>query len=151
MFAPRIGLRIVVAGFAAGAVALLVLAQTTPIILGYALHLDFAPDWAALGNSYFMFGNWHLLWYGVIAAAVLARRHVFTPPLAALTVVMLAGSFFLFVVFGFTNAREWVTDQTTVNRATLHLAPLMAVWMLLAFRAWAQAREGRTTAAPAPA
>ena len=31
----------------------------------------------------------------------------------------------------------WVTDQTTVNRATLHLAPLVAVWMVLAFRAFA--------------
>ena len=138
--APRHGLRIVMTGFAACALALLALAQTTPRILGYALHLDFAPDWAALGDSYFLLGNWHLLWYGVIAAAVLARRLSFTPPLAMLSVVLFAGLLFLFVVFGFTNAREWVTDQTTVNRATLHLAPLMAVWMLLAFRAWSQAR-----------
>ena len=73
------------------------------------------------------------------------------PPLVALTVVLLAGLFFLFVVFGFTNAREWVTDQTTVNRATLHMAPLMAVWMLLAFRAWAQTRETDAAAVGAPA
>ena len=65
--------------------------------------------------------------------------------------MLVAGLFFLFVVFGFTNAREWVTDQTTVNRATLHLAPLMAVWMLLAFRAWAQAHEARGAAVPASA
>lgn len=149
--APRVGMRLVIAGFVAGAVTVLALAQTTPRILGYALHLDFAPDWAALGNSYFMFANWHLLWYGVIAAGLLARRQVFAPPLATLTVVMLAGMSFLFVVFGFTNARAWVTDQTTVNRATLHLAPLMTVWMLLAFRAWAQAREGRTTGDPVAA
>jgi hypothetical protein len=149
--APRMGLRIVTAGFVAGAVALLALAQTTPRILGYALHLDFAPDWAALGNSYFMFANWHLLWYGAIAVAILARRQVLAPPLAPLTVVLLAGLFFLFVVFGFTNAREWVTDQTTVNRATLHLAPLMAVWMLLAFRAWTQSREAQVPPLPAPA
>lgn len=149
--APRLGLRIALAGFVAGAVALLALAQTTPRILGYALHLDFAPDWAALGNSYFMFGNWHLLWYGVIGAALLARRQVLAPPLVPLTVVLLAGLFFLFVVFGFTNAREWVTDQTTVNRATLHMAPLMAVWMLLAFRAWVKTREPDAAAVGAPA
>ena len=43
---------------------------------------------------------------------------------------------FLFFGFAFTNARVWVEDQSTVNRATLHLAPLLVVWMLLAFRAW---------------
>jgi hypothetical protein len=34
----------------------------------------------------------------------------------------------------------WVEDQSTINRATLHLAPLIVVWMLLAFRAWATQR-----------
>jgi hypothetical protein len=139
--APRVGLRLIVAGFVAGSIALLVLAQSTPRILGYSLHLEFAPDWAALGSSYFLYDNWHLLWYGVIAAAVLARRQLFSPPLAALTVVLVSGLMFLFIVFAFTNARDWVTDQTTVNRATLHLAPLMAVWMLLAFRAWSRSHE----------
>jgi hypothetical protein len=33
-----------------------------------------------------------------------------------------------------------VEDQSTVNRATLHLAPLIAIWMVLAFRAWAAVR-----------
>jgi hypothetical protein len=48
-----------------------------------------------------------------------------------------AGAFFLAIVFTFTNARQWVETQTSINRAVLHLAPLSAVWMLVAFRAWA--------------
>nr|MBA3776838.1 hypothetical protein [Betaproteobacteria bacterium] len=56
-----------------------------------------------------------------------------------------AGSVFLFVVFAFTNARAWVADQTTVNRATLHLAPLVTVWMLAVFRAWVQDRRALET------
>ena len=49
--------------------ALAVLAQTHPMVLGYRLHLDFAPAWQALVESLFLLGNWNLLWYAVIAAA----------------------------------------------------------------------------------
>jgi hypothetical protein len=45
---------------------------------------------------------------------------------------------FLFVALAFTNARAWVTDQSTVNRATLHFAPLLVVFVMLAFRAFAE-------------
>jgi hypothetical protein len=48
------------------------------------------------------------------------------------------GVLFLFFVFAFTNARAWVESQTTVNRALLHLAPLLAVWAMLVFRAWSR-------------
>jgi len=70
-------------------------------------------------------------------AAVLAGQRLLAPPLAALTTIVACGLLFLFVVFGFSDARVWVTDQTTVNRATLHLAPLLAVFTVLAFRAFA--------------
>ena len=45
---------------------------------------------------------------------------------------------FLSFVLLFTNARIWLSDQSTVNRASLHLAPLVCIWMLVMFRAWAQ-------------
>ena len=48
-----------------------------------------------------------------------------TPDAAPLTVVVAGGVLFLAFVLLFTNAREWLSDQTTVNRATLHLAPLV--------------------------
>ncbi|MGI8895886.1 MAG: hypothetical protein ACR2HE_09605 [Casimicrobiaceae bacterium] len=140
-FFPRHGRKLVAAGFAVVLFALLVLAQTNPVILNYRLHLDFAPEWGALADSYFLLGNWHLLWYGALAALLLGWRQLMSPRLAPFTMVIAAGGVFLFVVFAFTNARAWVADQTTVNRATLHLAPLVTVWMLAVFRAWVQDRR----------
>ena len=145
---PRHSPKIIAIGFAAIVLLLGVLMQTQPIIFNYRLHLDFDLAWRALAESYFLYGNWNLLWYGALMAAILAGKRLLAPPLAALTTVVACGLLFLFVVFGFSDARAWVTDQTTVNRATLHLAPLLAVFMVLAFRAFA-ARWRETRSAQA--
>ncbi len=135
---PTRGRRIALAGLAMAIGAMLVLAQTEPVLLGYHLHLDFGMPWSALADAYFAFGNWHLLWYGCIAIALVSWRHLLQPPVAPYTMFVAAGMLFLMFGFAFTNARVWVEDQSTVNRATLHLAPLAIVWMLFAFRAWAE-------------
>ena len=101
--------------------------------------------WGGLARAYFAFANWHLLFYAALAVAALGWRQLLSRELAPLTLVVAAGFAFLLFGFAFTNARVWVEDQSTVNRATLHLAPLIAVWMLMTFRAWA-----RTQAAVAP-
>jgi hypothetical protein len=139
---PRRGPLVVAAGYAAALVGLLVLAQTSPVVMGYQLHLDIAPDWDALVYSFLLYDNWHLLWYGAIAVALLGWRQAMAPGVAPLTVVVAGGTLFILFVLLFTNARDWLSDQTTVNRATLHLAPLVAVWMLVVFRAWAQTLRG---------
>ena len=131
----------------AAVLALLLLARTNPTVLGYQLHLEFVPPWRGLAEAYFALGNWHLLWYGAIAMAILARRQLFTREMAPLTIVIGTGLLFLFFGFAFTNAARWVEDQSTVNRATLHLAPLVIVWMALLFRAWA---ADSAVAAPGP-
>ena len=138
---PRLGPRLVGAGFAIALFGLLLLAQTSPVLMGYHLHLDFAPDWEALANSFFLYDNWHLLWYGAIAAAVLGRRQLLSPQVAPLTVVVAGGVIFVGFVLLFTNARDWLSDQSTVNRATLHLAPLVTLWMLAVFREWMRTLE----------
>ncbi len=135
---PRRGPRIVGAGFAVAVLGLLYLAQTSPVIMGYRLHLDFAPAWDALAASFFLYDNWHLLWYGAVAVALLGRRQLLAPSVAPLTFVVAGGVIFIGFVLSFTNARDWVADQSTVNRATLHVAPLMVIWMLVVFRTWAQ-------------
>jgi hypothetical protein len=130
--------------------ATLVLAGAEPVILGYHLHLDFKMPWRALFDAYFAFGNWNLLWFGVIAVAMLARRHLLSRELAPYTAIVAAGGMFLFFGFAFTNASQWVEDQSTVNRATLHLAPLVVIWMLLSYRAWVRHRTLRPTVPDAP-
>ncbi len=136
--APRHGLRIVGGVFAAAAATLLVLAQTNVVLLGYRLHLTLDLPWHGLIDAYFTYANWGLLWYAVVAAAILGHRQLLAPAIAPLTVVVGSGLMFLIFGFAFTNARIWVEDQSTVNRATLHLAPLLFVWVLLVFRAWAR-------------
>lgn len=138
---PRYGLRIAGAVFALAAAVALVLTRTGLTILGYHLQLDFDMPWNGLAEAYFMFANWHLLFYGALAVALLAWRRLLSPELAPLTLIVAAGLAFLMFGFAFTNARAWVEDQSTVNRATLHLAPLIVVWMVLAFRAWSLPRS----------
>jgi hypothetical protein len=133
---PKRGPRVMAAALAIALIALVVLARTDPIVLGYRLHLDYAPPWFGLLESLFLLGNWHLLWYAALAVAALAGRELVAQTLAPLTAIVAAGLLFLFIVFAFTNAREWVTDQTTVNRAILHLAPLLTFWVVVAFHAW---------------
>jgi hypothetical protein len=133
---PRRGLTVAAVMFGGALALLALLARTRPIIFNYQLHLDYAPAWSALAESYFLLGNWHLLWYGAIGAALLAWRGLLAPAQAPLTVIIAGGTLFLFFVFGFTTVRMWVTDQTTVNRATLHFAPLVAIFAVLAFRAF---------------
>ncbi len=143
---PRQALKFAAIGLPLTLFVLAVLAQTHPVVLGYQLHLDFDPAWRALGETHFLLSNWHLLWYAALAAALLAWRQLASPQLFPLTAVVAAGWLFLAIVFSFTNARNWVTEQTTVNRATLHAAPLAAVFVVLAFRVfaarWAAARPG---------
>ena len=51
----------------------------------------------------------------------------------------------LLLGFSLTSAAIWVEDQSTVNRATLHLAPLLGVWLLLLMhRAWREAVDNAT-------
>lgn len=136
---PRHGVRLAIAGFAAAIILMVVIAQFRLSIFNYQLKLDFDPAWGDLAQSYFLLGNWHLLWFGVVAASALAWRHLLAPALAPITMIVGAGLMFLFFVFAFTNASFYIADQTTVNRATLHLAPLMVILMVLAWNQFALA------------
>jgi hypothetical protein len=96
-----------------------------------------------------VYANWHILWFAAVAVAIVGARSLFATDTAPLTVTLGLGLLFLLFGFAFTNASTWVDDQSTVNRATLHLAPLVVVWMLLVYRE-RSAKLGRTpTAVPA--
>jgi hypothetical protein len=136
VLAGRLAPRVLGAGALVIAFALLVLAQTHPVVLGYRLHLDFAPPWQGLVDSLFLLGNWNLLWYALVATAIVGWRAMRAPALAPLSAIVAAGFAFLAIVFAFTNARDWVAGQTTINRALLHIAPLAIVWMVVVVDAW---------------
>ncbi len=134
---PARGVKIATTGLAAILFLLAVLARTSPTFLGHRLHLDFDPAWSTLTDSYFLLGSWNLLWYGVLAATLLSWRELASRSLAPLTMVVAAGAILLFVAFAFPAARSLVAEQMTLNRATLHFAPLLVVFSALAFRAFA--------------
>ncbi|MFO1413406.1 MAG: hypothetical protein U1F10_05745 [Burkholderiales bacterium] len=146
---PRRGLTVVLAGFAVAAFALVALARFKLSLFNYQVKLDYNPAWGDLVSSWFLLGNWHLLWYGAIAAALLAGRQLVAPALAPLTMVIAGGLLFLFFVFGFTTASFYISDQTTVNRATLHLAPMIVVFIVVAWEAFAR-RWAERAPPPAP-
>ena len=138
-FLPRYRLAFAALFVAASAIVAFVLAQTSLTILGYRTGTGFRMPWRSLAEAYFAFANWHLLLCGVVAVGLLAWRRLLHPTLAPLTITIAAGLVFLAFGFAFTNAGAWVEDQATVNRATLHLAPLLALWMILAFHDWSHA------------
>jgi hypothetical protein len=149
---PRWGLRAAGVIVGAGALALLVLAQTSPAILGYRIQYAGSFPWQGLLDAYFLYANWHLLWFAAIAVALVGARSMLCADAAPLTVTLGLGLLFLLFGFSFTNASTWVDDQSTVNRATLHLAPLVVVWMLLVYRDWSARLGGpATTAEPGAA
>jgi len=151
---PRRGIRIVGIAFAVAALVLLALARIGPTILGYQLHLNFAPAWAQLVKSYYLMGNWNLLWYAVVALAAFGWRRLWEPTLLPLTIVTAAGILFLFFVFAFTEAAVWMADLTTANRATLHIVPLLVFLGVLTWRSMTLAVSGAASnaiaATPAP-
>jgi hypothetical protein len=148
---PVRGLKIAAAGLAAILFLVAVLAQTSANFLGHRLHLDFDPAWSTLADSYFLLGSWNLLWYGALAVTLLTWRGLASRSLAPLTTVVGAGAILLFVVFAFPAARAMIAEQMTLNRATLHFAPLLVVFVALAFRAFAlrwAATQAATGASP---
>ena len=141
---PRRGMRIVGIAFAVAALVLLALARIGPTILGYQLHLNFAPAWAQLVKTYYLMGNWNLLWYAVIAIVAFGWRRLGEPTLLPLAVVTAAGMSFLFFVFAFTEAAVWMADLTTANRATLHIVPLIVYLGVLTWHSMTLAHSGAT-------
>ena len=135
---PRQGVRVALSGFLVVVAILVVLARFKLSLFNYQISLNYRPAWGDLAESYFLLGNWHLLWYAAVALAVLAWRQLLAPGLAPLTAIVCGSLLFLFVVFGFTTASYYITDQTTVNRATLHVAPLVVVFLVLTWQAFAR-------------
>jgi len=148
---PRHGVRVSMIAFAAVAFMIAAVARMKLSLFNYRLDLDFDPPWRDLFQSYFLLGNWNLLWFGVVAVTAFAYRDLLSRRLVPMTMTVIGGILFLFFVFAFTNASAFIADQTTVNRATLHLAPLMVCYMTLAFEAFVRRTQASEPQVPVPA
>ena len=134
--APRSGRFGVAAVAIAGVVALYVLGEMGNVTLfGYSLQsLHYVSVWDSLRENLLILDNWHLLWYLLLAAMVLSLPRLFFDGLRGMTVLVLTGVSFLGVVFFFTHAQAWAEDFTTLNRALLHMAPMLVFYVMVLFR-----------------
>jgi hypothetical protein len=114
------------------------------VIPGVPIRFNAGYPWNAVVDAYFALGNWHLLWFGVIAIALLRVRWLLGDGLAPLTLTLAGGILFLLFGFAFSSTASWAEDQSPVNRATLQLAPLLVIWMVAVCDDWS-----RRAAAPA--
>jgi hypothetical protein len=129
---PRAGLIGVASLGAAGIAALFLLRESGVRVFAYSLSgdVDAAGVTKSLGQNLFQMGNWNLLFWLLPAVALAAWRRLLDGPIAAMTVMVAFGVYFLGVVFYFSIAGDWVSDFSTVNRAVFHMVPLALFWMV---------------------
>ncbi|CAH1904826.1 conserved membrane hypothetical protein [Candidatus Nitrotoga sp. HW29] len=131
---PRAGLVGTAMLAAAGVATLFVLEDKDFHLFGYHVHLRFAADWHPFWQNMMVMDNWHLFWYLVVAALVLSFPRLLAPAYRSMTVLLLSATSFLAIVFFFTHAHAWAEDYTTINRALLHIVPMLLFYVMVLFQ-----------------
>jgi hypothetical protein len=144
---PRRGLKFVAWSLAAAALTIIVFAQGT--FGGPTLHLG--ASLRSFADAFLLFDNWHLLGYAAIALAIVGARRLVGQPLAPLTAIVGSALAWLVVAALFSaDVVRWFPDAAAINRATLHVAPLIVCVGLLLWHELSGARErGETVSAAA--
>lgn len=131
--APRAGLIGMLILGVLGLAAWLLFGQGGFNLLGYSLKLAFTPVWGPLWDNLVIVDNWHLLFYLFAAVLLLSLPRLFAPAYRAMTVVVGAALAFVLFIFFFTHISTWVEDYSTVNRALLHLVPMLLFYVMVLF------------------
>ena len=131
--APRAGLIGTAILSVLGLATLLMFGQGGFSLLGYSLKFAFTPVWAPLWDNLAILDNWHLMFYLVAAALLLSLPRLFAPAYRAMTAVVGAALVFVLAIFFFTQVSAWVKDYTVVNRALLHLVPMLLFYVMVLF------------------
>ncbi|BAO45531.1 hypothetical protein [Thiolapillus brandeum] len=97
--------------------------------------LDYHPVWKAFWQAWWVQGSW--LFFGwlfplVLIYAIFSRR--LSPRLLPATFLVVEAFLFLFITFFFTYHYASALDGTTINRATLHMVPMLFFYLLLLFQ-----------------
>ena len=130
-YAPRGGLIGTLIVGALGLVALALFGQSGISLLGYSLKFAYVPVWAPLWDNLAILDNWHLLFYLAAAAIGLALPRLLAPAYRAMTVLVGVALAFVLALFFFTPVSAWVEDYTVVNRALLHLVPMLLFYVMV--------------------
>jgi glucose-6-phosphate-specific signal transduction histidine kinase len=116
---------------AVAAAAYLAFGPQQIILFDYLLRTRFEDVSLPLAQHLFVMDNWHLLWYAAIAVIALRWRLLLQDEFAPMTLTMLGGCAFVFVVFFYSSASGGVDDESLVNRLLLHLVPALAYYLSL--------------------
>ncbi len=133
--------RIGAACLAAAVIALGIGFRMGPLSAGTAEGADASAVRDAVVESWFVFANWNLLWFGVLGAALLGRRQLLSARLTPLTLIIASGVVFVLASLFFPPGWLLRVDPVNLNRATLHIAPLATIWMVLLFCEWSGLRR----------
>ena len=131
--APRAGLIGTLILGALGLAALLLFGQGGFNLLGYSLKFAYTPVWLPLWDNLAILDNWHLLFYLVVAALLLSLPRLLAPAYRAMTMLVVAALVFVLTIFFFTHVSAWIEDYTVINRAILHLVPMLLFYVMVLF------------------
>lgn len=115
---------------AVAALAYLALGPERTVVMGYWLRTRPANVLRPVLDNLFVFDNWHLAWYAVVAVAAWRWRVLLSPRIAPMTFTVVAGVALIGVVYFFSSASYGVANETLVNRMPLHFAPALAFYAL---------------------
>ena len=133
----RIGIACLVATIAAATVAV----RTGFLAAGGADNAGLEPPWRSIVEAWFVYANWNLLWFGAVAAALICHRRVLSVRVAPLTLIVAGGLVFVLLAYFYPGAWLAQGDPTNINRATLHIAPLVTIWLVLLYCEWSGVRR----------
>ncbi len=131
VLAPRAGLIGTAILGALGMAALLLFGQHGFSMLGYSLKFTFTPVWEPLWDNLAILDNWHLFFYLVAVVLFMFLPRLFSPAYRAMTVVVGVALIFSLAIFFFSQASAWVENYTVVNRAILHLVPMLLFYVMV--------------------
>lgn len=138
---PSWGRRIGVACIVVALVAVTVAVRTGLLATGFAGDSGFEAPLRSVAEAWFVFANWNLLWVGAIAAALLCHRRLLSVRIAPLTLIVAGGVLFVLAAYFFPGAWLGRADPSSINRTTLHLAPLLTIWLVLLYCEWSGTRR----------
>ncbi len=105
---------------------------TIPGIDSFAV--EYHPVWQAFWKHYLIRDNWHLFaWIFPLALVYGIFRSGLSQRLLPATLLVAEAFLFLFITFFFTYHYAAALDGTTINRATLHMVPMLFFYLLLLF------------------
>ena len=135
--ASRVPARVIWLLPVAGAVSVLALFQSDGFTIRLPLLGEFAftsgGEWRWVLLHGFVFGNWHLFGYLIVALIVFSLIELLrgrAEPWLRSGITWVFGALFSFyVLFFWTAAAEWAVDGTSLNRILLHFTPAMLFLM----------------------